>query len=291
MLELLIIPSGGFAPAELASLAAEFPTVALHDDTLADARPPIVDAAGWADPAFDARPLDVHVAEAAARGPFGLRTGGRADGAWALLTRYQRFLGRRNRASACPGFDDVLAEHRALHELDRPLCRADHEHALDTWQWLLRLEPEASFALQAAALFHDVERLESEPLQRIEHRAPSYQDFKDAHARRGASITREVLTRLRVDAAVVARASALVEGHERTGVDREGVLLSDADALSFFSLNSSGFLDYYGADHTQRKVAYTLGRLRPESRTRLSRLRLRPEIATFVATIQSSTGG
>src|SRR6185437_2392797 len=187
MLDLLIITSGRLMRAELASLAAEFPTVEIHDDAAAEARPPIIDTSAWAEPAFDPSLLDARVA-AAAHGAFGLRTGGRADDAWALLTRYQRFLGRRNQASACSGFDDVLEAHRAMHDLDRPLCRADHEHAIDTWQWLLRLEPDAAFALQAAALFHDVERLESESLQRVEHRAPSYQDFKDAHARRGAAI-------------------------------------------------------------------------------------------------------
>jgi len=86
-----------------------------------------------------------------------------------------------------------------------------------------------------------------------------------------------------VKAAALGRVSALIEGHERRAADPEGVLLSDADALSFFSLNSAGFLDYYGAGHTRRKVEYTLGRLRPESEARLDHVWLRPELRAFVA--------
>ena len=36
------------------------------------------------------------------------------------------------------------------------------DHALDVWQWVLRLSPSAGLAVQLAALFHDVGRLLSE---------------------------------------------------------------------------------------------------------------------------------
>ncbi|HEY4572453.1 MAG TPA: DUF4202 domain-containing protein, partial [Thermoanaerobaculia bacterium] len=60
-------------------------------------------------------------------------------------------------------------------------------------------------------------------------------------------------------------------------------LLNDADALSFLSLNSAGYLDYFGPEATRRKVAYTLRRLRPEGRQYLDGLRLRPAVAAAVA--------
>jgi hypothetical protein len=49
--------------------------------------------------------------------------------------------------------------------------------------------------------------------------------------------------------------------------------VNDADALSFFSLNSLGFLRYYGLPHTARKVDYTLGRMGPAARARLFPIR------------------
>ncbi|HET7177220.1 MAG TPA: hypothetical protein VFI63_00885, partial [Solirubrobacterales bacterium] len=66
------------------------------------------------------------------------------------------------------------------------------------------------------------------------------------------------------------------------GRDRELAQLVDADALSFFSLNSPGFLDAYGPAHTRQKVAFSLARLSIEGRSRLGQLRLRPAIQRLI---------
>lgn len=253
------------------------------------------DLARWADPAWDPGPLDWSLGDHAWNEPVWLRVRAPARGAPArlapllerALTRLQRFVDRRNDVSGGPWFDRVLRRHRALHDRRLPLVRADHDHAVDTWRWVLRLRPDASLALQAAALFHDVERLRSEARARKEHLAPDYVAFKTAHARAGAALARRALTSAGVDAATIAQVEALVAGHERPGDpgdpgEEERALLNDADALSFFSLNASGFLDYYGPDHTRRKVAYTLDRLRPAQRWRLGRLHLRGDVLALV---------
>ena len=72
-------------------------------------------------------------------------------------TRPERFLGRRNALSAGPLFERILAGHRGLHDLQKPLGKADHDHALDSWQWAIELDPDAGLALRAAALFHDTQ--------------------------------------------------------------------------------------------------------------------------------------
>ena len=187
----------------------------------------------------------------------------------------------RNERSSDERFAEILRRHRRLHDLDKPLVKADFDHALDVWQWVLRLRPEASLALQVAALFHDIERLVSEADVRLEQHAADYQQFKDAHARAGAVMMREALADL-LPAADIARAAQLVAEHERPGADEELATLNDADALSFFSLNSSGFYDYYGPDHTRRKVAYTLGRLRGHLHGELARMTIRPEVRAFL---------
>jgi hypothetical protein len=191
--------------------------------------------------------------------------------------------------------EEALARHRALHDLEKPLVRADYEHALDTWRWVLTLQPEAGLAVQFAALFHDVERLASEADVRIEHRAADYQEFKDNHARIGAAWTDEILGELGIDPAVRQAAVRLVGRHERPpepGVaedpDAEDLaLLNDADALSFFSLNSPGYWSYYGPEATRRKVAWTLARMRPEARRRLAGMDLHPEVAKIVEFLTS----
>jgi predicted metal-dependent HD superfamily phosphohydrolase len=147
------------------------------------------------------------------------------------------------------------------------------------------LEPAAGLALQLAALFHDVERLETEAEARVEQHAANYQVFKDAHALRGAAIAEAALARAGVDPETRRQAADLIAGHEtpRGSEAADLALLNDADALSFFSLNSPGYLDYYGPEQTRRKVAYTLKRLRPESRRHLAAMRLPARVAEFLA--------
>ncbi|MFP5288277.1 MAG: DUF4202 family protein [Thermoanaerobaculia bacterium] len=200
-----------------------------------------------------------------------------------VLTRCQRLIGRRNAASSGPLFDRALERHRALHDLTRPLVRADWAHALDVWQWIIRLDPGAGLGVQLAALFHDVERLVSEADARIEHRAGDYQAFKDEHARRGAEMADRALEQAGIDAATRSQVARLIAGHERSSDDPDLALLNDADALSFFSLNSPGYVDYFGPEAARRKVAWTLARLRPEARRRLSGVRLRPDVAEMLA--------
>ena len=207
-----------------------------------------------------------------------------------VLTRAQRLLDRRNAASRSRLFERALTHHRALHarhglgDAGRPLVRADYDHSLDVWQWTLRLAPEAGLAVQLAALLHDVERLLSEADRRIEHSAADYGDFKNAHARRGSQLADELLVEAGGCAALRCRVTGLIAGHEggQSAADPDFGLLADADSLSFFSLNSPGFLSYYGDDHTRRKVAFTLGRMSPAARGRLAGLRLVPEVAGMV---------
>jgi hypothetical protein len=197
-----------------------------------------------------------------------------------ILTRYQRLVPRTNAASSTALFRAVLSGHRALHDLSLPLVRADYDHALDVWQWVLRLAPFASLPLQLAALFHDVERLVTEAEYRIEHNAPDYQAFKDAHAAQGAKLAVHALEAFGVDGESAARVGRLIQEHELRQPARGGDagLLADADALSFFSLNSPGFADYYGSEHTQKKVRYSLARMSPGAVRRLANVRLREDV-------------
>ena len=73
-----------------------------------------------------------------------------------------------------------------------------------------------------------------------------------------------------------------MRGHERRGEGIDAAVLADADALSFFSLNSPGFLSYYGPAHTRRKVAWTLARMRPAARARPAGHRLVREVRAMI---------
>jgi hypothetical protein len=202
-----------------------------------------------------------------------------------ILTRYQRYLSLRNRESANRLFDRVMLMHRGLHDRTRPLVAADYDHALDTWRWVLRLNPEASMATQLAALFHDVERLVSEANERREQFAADYVGFKMAHARAGARIARRALEGAGAPAELVDEVESLVAGHERPDDDPARQLVNEADALSFFSLNAPGFLKHYGRAHTERKVAYTLSRLGARGWAELARIRHQAAVQEVIATV------
>jgi hypothetical protein len=256
-----------------------------------------IDAAEWDDPGFDLLAFDAAVDELAAcasGNPYLISIDGDLQMAEEILTRCLRLADRRNGASRSSLFERVLARHREIHDLTKPLVRADHSHALDVWQWTLRLEPDAGLAVQIAALFHDIERLASEADARIEQHAADYQQFKDAHARIGAAWTDEILGDLggdlEVDAETRRAAVALVGRHEHPPAPGDSdaadlALLNDADALSFFSLNSPGYWNYYGPEASRGKIAWTLARMRPESRRWLRGMRLHSEVAREVARI------
>lgn len=293
----------------LGAVLAEFPTVAIERDSPGPGPGSgdtgvIVDADAWRRGDVDLYHLDYEVDERAAQGQVAVRIIDR-DGdpdlsgtGWdtgqmllrtviEVLTRCQRWVGRRNAGSAHPGFDRVIELHRQLHDLKMPLVRADYNHALDVWQWMLRLSPHAGEAVQIAALFHDIERLVAEANRRIEHLADDYDRFKHAHARGGAAMTRKVLHLFGLAGPLRALVGHLIEKHEQPPgpeeQDPDLALLNDADGLSFFSLNSAGFLDYYGPEHTRRKILWTLARLGPSARARLLQVRLRPDVGRLVA--------
>ncbi|HZF52033.1 MAG TPA: DUF4202 family protein [Polyangiaceae bacterium] len=247
----------------------------------------MVAAVSWCRPDTDLFVFDRLIHAVEERGPFTLRLDLENDceaprTAVEILTRYQRLLPRYNASSKTPRFARTVEAHRSLFDLSKPLVRADYDHAIDTWRWILRLDPAAGPAVQLAALFHDIERLVSESDVRIEHKAHDYHAFKNAHAKAGAELARKTLADLHWNGATLARAVELIEKHERGTGDLEMRLLNDADALSFFSLNSYGFLAYYGAAHTERKVAYTLRRMRPAAREEIRRMRLHPDVERMV---------
>ncbi len=278
-------PAAATAPAGFSRVAGEFPFVTIELPPRHDA-PVSVSVAAWRDPSFDFWAFDRAMDRAAETKELAIGIAGSAmelpDTSLELLMRCQRLVRRRNRESATMLFDGVLECHRALHDLSLPLVQADFDHALDVWQWVLRLAPGSSLAIQIAALFHDVERLASESERRIEQHAADYQAFKDRHAARGADRAAELLRKRGVPDEVVHDVAWLIATHERQSDDPDIALLNDADALSFFSLNSAGFVDYYGPDHTQKKVAYSLNRLRASARRYLDHVRLRPDVRAMV---------
>lgn len=275
--ELIRLRLVGEEDVDTALVQREFPTVRVERALASGASDIVVDDHVWRG-AFDLGSLDEKIEHAGPTPSIAVRGHDVTGLACEVMTRYQRLLGRRNRASASAVFDGVLRAHAGLYDVADPLAKADLEHAVDSWQWILRLAPEAALPVQIAALFYDVERLESEPRERIEHRAPERPSAKDWRSHKALSRAFALLDGLGLSADDRARVRELVVSSERRIGDADVALLDDADALSFLSLNSAGYIDYFGVAQTRRKVAYTLSRLGPRARDKLEHVRLRPDV-------------
>lgn len=272
---------------ELGRLQAEFPSVELGVAARGDTLPPGIEMIRaldwWAASALeldcrleghhgDGGPEEVAVLAASAEEGELL--------ALQVLTRYQHRLGRRNARSRCSLFDQVLRRHAHLHDLAERFVRADFIHGLDTWQWLLRLDPTAGLAVQMAALFHDVERPIVEPFSRSEPAGPSYQLLKDAHARASARLARMWLASLDIEPHLLRNVERLIEGHERPcSDDEEQALLNQADALSFISRG----IDVYPPRLLSWRLRRAAGQLRADGWARLSMIRSTPQVRRALA--------
>lgn len=237
-------------------LGAEFPSVRVAFVDGEGETAPVIDAEAWLD-AESFAPFDeaVEGSRSDALVVRGLDVG---PIACEVLTRFQRFVGRRNAASFGPAFDAALAARRAMHDGDVSRPSAELDHAFDVWQWLLRLSPGATLAAQLAALFHDVD------------------------PKRGGDVAYDVLVSAGIDRVTALRTRTIIMSHGRRGIAPDIDLLDDADALSFFSLDSSRYADDFGSEETRRKVADTLGRLGPSARARLAGVRLRSDVCSHL---------
>ncbi len=137
-------------------------------------------------------------------------------------------------------------------------------HADNTFEWLLRLEPDASEAIQLAALAHDIDRA----IERIKVRRAdfdNYDAFKAAHARNSAEILRPILTACGVERNIVEESCRLVEFHE-VGGDPGSDLLKDADSISYFDVNLPLYYQREGWAETKRRSLWGYRRLSARAR-------------------------
>ncbi len=273
MLRIVLAPAESIIEEDVVAL--EFPTVRISRALPAPgiARIPI-SSAEWASPSFDPWVFDDALARAAEEDPFALHlVAGAGEDLTPLtlrvLSRAQWAIGRRNRASWGARFDPLLERYRLLHDPSKPLSRADLEHGLDTWQWVLRLRPAASHALQAAALFHDVARAASEADARVEHLATDPDAWRRAHAEASARLARPLLADVVDDPIALERACEWIASHGEPPASSEAATLADADALSYLQKGHALACLHYDERFAERKLGEALSRLSPDGLARL----------------------
>jgi hypothetical protein len=242
----------GIAPVRTA--ARDFPTVEAVDRLIEADDVVAVDTGAWRGGDADFYWVDAQADALGERGLVPVAIAGEPLIRLELLTRCQRWLDRRNRHSGGSWFDQLLLYHRSLFDREQPAARAEHNRALDVWQWVLRLDPDAGPALQVAALF----------------------------GRCGAR-TADLLAGAPAPRAIGERAGQLVRSvcrdREPDHDDGEASVLEDAGCLSFFAFTSASFLDDHGEPETRRTIAATLHRLSLRACAYLPQVRLRRDVA------------
>jgi len=111
-------------------------------------------------------------------------------------------------------------------------------HSIKTKEWLLVIYPEATEAMQIAAVAHDIDSAFIEYKSSGGFRDPEY---LEKHQTGAANTIREFLISLGVGTESVEEVEHLVVCHE-VGGDNKQNLIKDADSLGFFDRDMSEFL-------------------------------------------------
>ncbi|HEY2656906.1 MAG TPA: hypothetical protein VGI55_14025 [Solirubrobacteraceae bacterium] len=184
--------------------------------------------------------------------------------------------------------DELVARAKAWVAESHPHPR----HLERTRDWLLRLEPGASDALQLAALLHDIERAvpQTEP-----HSQPDWSatDYNDWHQDRAMRVAAGWLAEQGADPVLLAETCALIRVHENGGWPGAD-LVQAADSLSFLEVQVDMFISLVrsgaiGADEADAKFRWMHERVRVPRARELSAPMLEDALAQLAETTTEVT--
>ncbi len=132
-------------------------------------------------------------------------------------------------------------------------------HLKTSWEYLLKIKPDASEIVQIATLGHDIERYFPDRKTRKEY-FDNYDEYKKAHAENSAKILCEILDKFDFDTDSIERVRYLVQNHE-VGGDEDAELVKRADSVAYFVQRLPSFLKERGAEETRRKIKFMYDRL------------------------------
>lgn len=153
-------------------------------------------------------------------------------------------------------------EKEILDILDKSDLALERQHAENTLLWVKKIRPDASMALQIAAIGHDIER--GVPPRYRDEDFENHDDYKTAHSERGAQILEEIMRRYKIDEKVIREATDLVRMHE-TGGSEDADVLMDADSISFFDNNLDFYIGYKGLEGAIKQIEYKFNRCSPRA--------------------------
>lgn len=152
-------------------------------------------------------------------------------------------------------------------------AETDVTHSKSTRDWVIKLKPDADYALQIAALAHDIDRgfIKVNRGEDMRKEFAKHEDFtiydevKIRHSKRGADIIYGLLEEYGFNESFRRKVKHLVECHEFGG-DPESDILRDADSLSFFKDNLEFYFGKLGSGKTRSKIKFMYDRMSERAR-------------------------
>jgi len=140
--------------------------------------------------------------------------------------------------------------------------KSDPVHSKTTRDWVLKLKPNAGYALQIAALSHDIER--------------SFNGIS-------AEIITNLLKKYKYTNDFVEKVKNLVLNHEWGG-STETDILTNADSISFFEGNLEGYFEKFGEEKTRYKIKARLETMSQDAKDKIKSIRYKSKILNEIIT-------
>lgn len=158
---------------------------------------------------------------------------------------------------------------KILYALSKSDLALEANHGENTLKWVLEIKPDASIALQIAALGHDIERSRSDRYRSEDF--TDHSEYKRLHSEKGAEMLRELLHEFNIDEEVIKEIEELVKLHEVGGTE-DADILRDADSISFFDNNLDFYIGYKGLEGAKKQVEYKFSRCSERARNYIRKL-------------------
>ncbi len=166
-------------------------------------------------------------------------------------------------------------------EIIKILASAEFElesaHALDTLNWVKKIDKNASESLQIAALAHDIDRGIGQKI--IREDGETYDEYKVRHAKRGAKLISELMAKFGYSKELIVETADLVLRHE-VGGTKDADILKDADSVSFFSCNIEWYYNYKNKndDEMKREILYKYERATPRAKELIKSIKIKNKV-------------
>jgi len=163
--------------------------------------------------------------------------------------------------------ENTKLENEIIEIISKSPVKTDLSHAKSTRKWILKLKPDANYALQISALAHDIERgLEPDYHNKTKEKFDNYEEHKRIHSEKSAKIIVEILEKHNYNQEFISKVKHLVLKHEFGG-DFESNLLMDADSISFFEENFVQYYEKYGEEKARKKIRFMYNRMSDKAKT------------------------